>query len=106
MKRNLKIYQGDDYVHEIEYQEDGVTVDVSDRTFKSQIKIDYDSEPIVEFTVDDDDAADGVLRFILSSEQTTSLDEGVYVYDVQTVKENVTFTFLAGRVVVVPEVTK
>ena len=99
-RRNLKIYQGDDYTHEVVFGED-----VSERVFLSQIR-DGDDNLIAEFDVDVSDAGNGNVFFGLTHAVVSEIPSGVYVYDVQQTTDAGVQTLLKGRVVVEEEVSR
>lgn len=99
-RRNLKIYQGDDYTHEVVFGED-----VSDREFLSQIR-DENNNLVAEFDVDMVDAGNGNVFFGLTHAVVSDIASGVYVYDVQQTTDAGVLTLLKGRVVVEEEVSR
>jgi uncharacterized protein (DUF2342 family) len=104
--RPINIYQGDTYVHQVVYQEEGETVDVSDRVFQSQIRDLNNDEIVKEFTVDMTEAEEGVVKFVLTHEETTALPVGKYLYDAQESYNEVVLTLVTGPVVVSREITR
>jgi hypothetical protein len=101
-KRTLNIYQGDDYTHELVFENGD---DVSDRVFTSQIR-DLNDVLVTDFDVSMDDAAIGSVVFTLTDTQTTNIAEGVYVYDIQQVFDGVVQTLVRGRAIVQRQVTR
>lgn len=103
--QNLKIYQGD-YVEILFTLKDGAGVPMSlaGYTPKAQIKPSYDGSVAAEFDCTLPGAT-GVVRIFLSSATSTLLEAGDYIWDFQLTNAGGTRTYLAGDVVVLPQVT-
>ena len=104
--RKLLVYQGDSYLHEVIVKEEDEIVDISDRSYASQIRETPEGEIIKEFAVDMSDATDGVVRFTLTPEETTEIATGTYLYDVQQTFEDTVLTFLTGPVIINRQITR
>lgn len=81
-KLHFKITRGDDFSASIEIQEEGVPVDVSDRTYTAQLRSTPDGDLVATFSVDMTNAATGVIVPSLTDAVTEDLD-GAYVWDLQ-----------------------
>jgi hypothetical protein len=107
-RRDIAIYQGDTYEHELRLEDaDGQPINLTGRTYASQIRKrpTYDTVAAT-FTVDDSDAANGVIRFLLAPADTLALDPGAYRYDIQQDFLGVVTTLLFGQADVTAEVTR
>lgn len=110
---NITIYRGDDYSM-IFRMKDSVTntyVDLRERTGRAHIRAEALSDVILDsFTVTilDQVATPGGVMLSLSPAQTAALPLSGGVYDVELFNATRTWvrTPLAGRVIVVPEVTR
>jgi hypothetical protein len=118
-QRNLSIYRGDDYSHEVTVLHSeasaadlpgidaGDPVDLSDRTWAAQIRRAPDGPDPVAFTVDPASAADGVLLLTLTAAQTTTLPRaGVWDLEGTYTADGLVETLLAGSVVCTRDVTR
>lgn len=105
VNENLKIYQGD-YVELYLVLKDsgGTPMNLTGYTPKAQIKPTYGGAVSAEFecTVT---ANPGEIHIFLSSEDCAALEAGDYIWDFQLTSVGGTRTYLAGDVVVIPEVT-
>lgn len=83
------VYQGDTFRKTITYSTDGSpsVVDLTSVTISGDVKVDRTSDPIVSFTIDPTDLANGTFDIVLSSTQTASLPiRGArfnFLYDLQ-----------------------
>lgn len=104
--RNLDdIYTGDAYDHRVTFQDgDGTALDMTG-TWRAQIKKRAtDTAVLVEFDVDDSDAATGIIWLRLTEEQTAALDEGEAVWDLE--ETGAALTYLRGDVTITRDVTR
>ena len=112
-KLNLKIDQGSTFSRGLQFtQEDKVTpIDKTGSTLRGMIRLTYDSvAPLVSFSIDETDKANGNFLFYLSAVQTASLpstkDKDPLVYDIEEVIGSNVTRILQGAVQVSPEATK
>ena len=107
-QRDITVYQGDTYVHEIRIQNSSNTaININSRTYTGQIRKRRSSDDISAiFTTNIIDAANGVVVFSLSTSDTASLRSGGYVYDFQETNSGIVTTLLTGNLTVVGEVTR
>jgi len=107
--RDLSIYQGDTYTHVVTVVDDGAAaVDLSDRTWAAQLRPHPEAaDVLVSFTVDDSDAATGVLVLSLTAAQTTTVTRDV-VWDLQGTftAGGAVETLLAGKASLTKDVTR
>ena len=75
------IWRGDPYGIDLTFTDVDLTLYGS--SWSAQLRYSFTTDPAVSFTVDDSDAADGVLHLDLDGEQTAALDQGLYGFDVQ-----------------------
>ena len=106
--RNIVAYAGDTYQHEFEFvDEDDAAMDLSARTFAAQWRPRRSSpnSQAVSFTVDDSDAATGIVTITLSAAQMAALDP-TGVYDLQSTVAGVVETLVPGPFTTTLDVTR
>lgn len=106
-KANIVVDQGTTFTTSIYLtDDDGVAIDLSGYTGRSQIRKHYTSSNSVSFTVTLT-ANQGIVTLDLTSTQTSALTAGRYMYDVEVVSSaNVVARIIEGNVTVTPEVTR
>ena len=106
-KANIVVDQGTTFTTSIYMtDDDGVAIDLSGYTGRSQIRKHYTSSNSLSFTVTLT-ANQGMVTLDLTSTQTSALTAGRYVYDVEVVSSaNVVARIIEGNVTVTPEVTR
>lgn len=106
-KANIVVDQGTTFTTSIYLtDDDGVAIDLSGYTGRSQIRKHYTSSNSVSFAVSLTNAL-GIVTLDLTSTQTSALAAGRYVYDVEIVSSsNVVARIIEGIVTVTPEVTR
>lgn len=106
--RNLTIYQGDTYAHQVQLKDSANTViNISAREYSGQIRKRRSSEEITAtFATDITDGENGIVVFSLLPAETSAIKSGKYVYDFQEVNGSVVTTILTGVVTVTAEVTR
>lgn len=105
---NLEIVRGDDFAESFTIQEGDplAPVDVSARTYTSQVRPSADSTTVTAtFTVDMTSAAAGVIVLRLADTVTDDLSGG-YVWDLQQDTGGVIRTLITGDFTVNPDVTR
>ena len=107
-ERNIDIYQGDTYVHELALKNNAnAVINITSRSYSGQIRKKRSSEVIsATFASEITDGANGVVVFSLLANTTANLRAGIYVYDFQEVNGSVVTTILTGNAVVTGEVTR
>lgn len=107
-ERNIIIYQGDTYLHEVRLRTDvGANINISTRTYSAQIRKTKTSDNIVaSFATEIVDGPNGIMRFVLLPEQTANIKSGVYFYDLQEKNGSIVTTLIAGKATVQGEVTR
>ena len=105
-KANLVIDQGATFSADLDIlDENGDIIQLSGYTASSQIRKWYTSTKYVEFTAAVNSDI-GVITLSLTSDQTSSLSAGRYVYDVE-ITDNVTISrIVEGIITVNPNVTR
>lgn len=105
--RDISIYQGDTYVHELRIKDSAnANVNITGRTYSGQIKISKRSSAITaNFTANITNGANGIVQFTLTPETTANIDPGTYYYDFQQIDGVVKLTLVAGNAVVSGDVT-
>lgn len=107
-KRDISIYQGDTYVHNVAIQDSSNNpIDISGRVYTGQIRTSPGVSSIVaSFTVTVPDPTSGEVQFSLSSSTTSGIPSGAYYYDFQELNGSIVLTLMAGVATVTAEVTK
>ena len=106
--RDIDIYRGDDFSHTVTITNTaGSAIDVSGRTYTSQLRRYPDSSTVAAtFTVAMGSAATGVVVFTLADTVTAGLEPGPYRYDIQQDNGGTLTTLLAGQATVSADVTR
>ena len=104
---NLTVDQGSDFSVEIGVENDTGAIDISNYTYRGQIRKTYSSSTAVDFYTSTNNPVAGKLDISLSSVQTAAMKAGRYVYDVEIVDSigNVT-RVVEGQLEVTPRVTR
>ena len=107
-QRNIQIYQGDTYVHQLSVKDSAnAVINISSRTYAGQIRKRRASSTIAAtFATEITDGANGVVAFSLAANITSNIVSGSYVYDFQETDGAVVSTLLTGKVAVTGEVTR
>lgn len=107
-ERNIIIYQGDTYIHEVRLRNSSNSnINVSTRTYTAQMRKTKTSDnTIATFATEIVDGPNGIVRFFLLPETTANIKSGVYFYDFQEVNGTVVTTLMAGKATVQGEVTR
>lgn len=107
-ERNIIIYQGDTYIHEVRLRNDaGANLNISTRTYSAQIRKTKTSDNIIaSFVTEIVDGPNGVMKFALLPEVTANIKSGVYFYDLQEDNSGIVTTLMAGKATVQGEVTR
>jgi hypothetical protein len=110
---NATIDQGATFTLQVTYKdENGVPINLTGYTAAMQIRQNYnDSAALITLTSPSGGivitGATGTINITISAEQTGSLDEGFYVYDLEiTSTANVVTRLIQGQFTVAPEVTR
>lgn len=106
-KRDIKMYQGDDYLLRCTFtnKSDNTAANVTDRVYRSQIRP-RPGHPtlLAEFEVDMTQASVGIVDLKLPKEDVALLRETCY-YDIEQEVDGKVKTIVGGRVVVQLQVT-
>lgn len=107
-ERNIEIYQGDTYAHQLSLKNSAnAVINISTRSYAGQIRKKRSSDVITAtFTTEITDGANGVVSFSLAPNITSNIVSGSYVYDFQETNGSTVTTLLTGNVVVTGEVTR
>ncbi len=107
-ERNIIIYQGDTYFHEVKLRNSSnANINISTRTYSGQVRKTKTSDTIIAtFTTSITDGPNGVLQFSLLPNVTSNIRSGVYYYDLQETNGTVITTLIAGKATVQGEVTR
>jgi hypothetical protein len=106
--RNISIYRGDTYVHEIRIRDSAnAVINISGRVYSAQIRrSSSSSNTVVSFTSTITDASNGVLQISLTTNQTANLRSGMYKYDLQEINGSNVLTLMTGNVTVTGDITR
>jgi hypothetical protein len=111
---DVSLYQGDSWSIAVQWQDtNGDAMDIADAEVVAQIRKHYadledDLDPLIEITNGDGvelDTDNDQIVLSLTPEQTASLRNGKYVYDVQVSVNGTVNTLLRGKVSVIAQVT-
>jgi len=107
-ERNIEIYQGDNYSHQLTLKNNAnAVINISSRTYSGQIRKKRSSATITAtFITEITDGANGVVVFSLLPASTANIAAGSYVYDFQELNGATVTTLLTGNVTVTGEVTR
>jgi len=110
--RNIEIYQGDTYVHQVTLKNSAnAVINITSRTYSGQIRKRRSSGTIsatiaATFSTEITDGANGVVVFSLTPNITANLRSGIYVYDFQELNGATITTILTGNATITGEVTR
>lgn len=106
--QDLTITRGDTETLVVTITTDGSTaVDITGRTYSSQIRTQQDSTTIkASFTCTVTAAASGQVTCVLSAASSATLSAGLYFWDLQENASGVISTILAGNITVLADVTR
>lgn len=104
--RNITIYQGDTYLHELRLKNNANTaINITSRTYNGAIRKKRTSDVIIAtFSSEITDAANGVVVLSLTSALTANIAPGNYVYDFQETNGSTITTLLTGTATVTGDV--
>jgi len=105
---NLVIDQGTTFSSIISLtQQDGTPMNLTGYTVKSQFRKSYQSSSATSFTASVYDATAGKIRLQLNPTDTSSVQAGRYLYDIElTSSSGDKSRALEGLVILTPEITK
>ena len=106
--RDISIYKGDSYTHEVRIKNSSNTaINISGRTYKAQIRKTKSSETIIQtFTTAISNAAAGILNMTLSSNASSNINTGIYYYDLEETNGSIVTTLMGGKITVIGEVSR
>ena len=106
--RDITIYKGDSYTHEVRIKDSlDDPIDVTGRTYRVQMRKSKASESVIlEFDTSITDAANGVVQFSLSSEDSSNISVGTYYYDFEENNGGYITTLMGGKLIITGEVTR
>ena len=106
--RDITIYQGDTYVHELRIRDSAnANVNITSRTYSGQIRKKRNSDTIsATFSSEITSAANGLVVMSLTSSNTANIAAGTYVYDFQETNGNTITTLITGSCIVTGEVSR
>ena len=105
---NLTADQGSNFDAVIDVIDvDGNYINISDYTYRGQVRKSYASSTSVDFTVYTNNPVQGQLIIELSAEQTAAMKYGRYVYDVEIISSSGYVTrVVEGQLEITPRVTR
>ncbi|NDB58895.1 hypothetical protein EB001_10640 [bacterium] len=106
--RNIEIYQGDTYAHQLVLKNNAnAVINIASRTYSGQIRKRRSSDTIsANFAAEITDGANGVVVFTMTPNDTANLRPGIYVYDFQEINGQTITTILTGNATITGEVTR
>lgn len=106
--KNINIYQGDTYVHELRIKDSSnVAINITSHTFSGQIRKSPASTDIeATFTTTITNGANGIVQFSLASATTSNIAVGTYYYDFQQTNGAVVTTLLTGKAFVEGQISR
>lgn len=106
-KLNYKMTRGDDFADVVTIKEGdpSAAVDVSARTYASQVRSTPDGAIVVAMTIDMSSAASGEVGYSIADADTADMS-GQYVWDFQQTTGGVIRTLMAGTFTVEKDVTR
>lgn len=106
--RNITIYQGDTYAHELRIKNSAnANVNITSRTYTGQIRKKRNSDTAAAtFTSEITNGANGIVVMSLSAASTANIAAGTYVYDFQETNGATVTTLITGTVTVTGEVSR
>lgn len=106
--RDIVIYKGDSYTHEVRIRNSSnVAIDITGRTYRVQMrKSKASSSVILSFSTSITNAANGVVQFSLSPEDTANISVGTYYYDFEETNNGYVTTLMGGKMVITGEVSR
>lgn len=105
---NFTLEQGTTFSKEITVKQDGTAINLTGYGARSQMRSTHDSSSIaLSFTASVSNASAGKITISATDSQTSAIEEGIYVYDVEMESSGGVVTrLIQGRVTVTPEVTR
>jgi hypothetical protein len=104
---NLTVDQGSDFSSVVTVTDsDDQLVDLTNYTYRGQIRKSYTSSTAINFVITANTPANGELTITLTSSQTAVMKSGRYVYDVEIESGNVVTRVVEGQLEVTPRVTR
>ena len=106
--RNITIYQGDTYAHELRIRNSAnANVNITSRTYSGQIRKKRNSDTsTATFTSEITNGANGIVVMSLTAMATANIAAGTYVYDFQETNGTTITTLITGTVTVTGEVSR
>ena len=94
--RNITIYQGDTYAHELRIKNSSnANVNITSRTYTGQIRKKRNSDTAAAtFTSEITNGANGIVVMSLTSSITANIAAGTYVYDFQETNGTIITTLI------------
>ncbi len=106
--RNITIYQGDTYAHELRIRNSAnANVNITSRTYTGQIRKKRNSDTVAAtFSSEITSAVNGTVVMSLSSANTANIAAGSYVYDFQETNGSTVTTLITGTCTITGEVSR
>jgi len=106
--RDITIYKGDTYTHEVRIKNSSNTaINITGRTYKAQMRKSKASDEIViSFTTTITDAANGLVTFSLTAGNSSNINVGTYYYDFEETNGAYVTTLMGGKATIKGEVSR
>jgi hypothetical protein len=105
---NFILEQGATFSRQLTVKENGSAMSLSGYSVASKMRSTHDSSTVAgTFTCTVNDASGGKILLTMTATTTASIEEGVYVYDIEITSGSGTVTrLMEGNITVTPEVTR
>ena len=106
-ERNIAIYKGDSYTHEIRIKDSANTnTNITGRTYTAQMRKSRSSDTVVlSFNVSMTNPTNGIVTISLTPEATSSIQPGTYFYDFEETNGSYITTLMSGKISLSGEVS-
>jgi hypothetical protein len=106
--RDITIYKGDSYTHEVRIKNSANTaINITGRTYRVQMRQSKASSSILlTFATTITNAANGIVTFTLQPSDTSNISVGTYYYDFEETNGSYVTTLMGGKLVITGEVSR
>ena len=106
-ERNIAIYKGDSYTHEIRIKDSANNnTNITGRTYTAQMRKSRSSDTVVlSFNVSMTNPTNGIVTISLTPEATSSIQPGTYFYDFEETNGSYITTLMSGKISLSGEVS-
>lgn len=102
----FKVYKGDTFAFNLNLGSGGNPYDISNHTFRGQIKEKGKKTLVASFAYEITDGEAGTVRIVLTADESSKLNGSkIYEYDIEMNQDGVVSTILKGPIVVMSDVS-